>query len=192
MKRLIIFFAAFLLVCNVQAQVSQNDTLPKRNTFYFEALGQGILYSLAFDRLLSFHEKYNTSWSAGFTFIPPASNVDMLLGAQGSYNFLFGKKNHHLELGLGLNVLLDSYNLVSAAGQNEHFKDVYSYFTPKVGYRYQRPKGGVFFRVTLTPEVAFINLIHPPYNYEYFSDCIQNGRTVFLWFGASAGFTLKK
>jgi len=79
------------------------ETIVKRNTFYFEAFGQGLYDSFSYDRLYRTSKKIKTSITAGLTLIP--TKELFVLGAPISYNFLFGQKNHHLELGVGFTVL---------------------------------------------------------------------------------------
>ena len=77
----------------------------------------------------------------------------------------------------------------------------FSFFTPKIGYRYQRPEGGFFFRLTFTPPIAGINIygntkgqgqsMSDSYN-EFFTSAAFFGSPVFPWGGLSIGWTLKK
>src|ERR1039458_3653385 len=89
------------------AQSDSVKHLPKRNTIYIEAFGQGLLNSISYDRLYRIKKKIKSSVSFGGTIMPSIGISDFYSGGQVSYNFLFEKKNHHLELGLGLNFLMD-------------------------------------------------------------------------------------
>jgi hypothetical protein len=112
------------------------------------------------------------------------------LGIPVSYNWLLGKKSHHFELGIGLTSLLVNPN--SNVGT-----DSYTYMTPKIGYRFQRPNGGLFFRATVTPMIAILNVSSIKYNnetYRQFST-LNNvaglGYAAFPWPGLSMGYTFK-
>ncbi|WP_332912602.1 hypothetical protein [Algoriphagus boritolerans] len=69
---------------------------------------------------------------------------------------LFGKSNHHLELGMGIT----SYLTRSLAFNSETFENidkvVFDAAIPvRIGYRFQKPEGGFFFRVGYTPVINF-------------------------------------
>jgi len=193
------------------AQESPDANSIKRNSVYVEAFGQGIYNSFCFDRLYHTDRNIMTSLSVGFTAIP--SRELFVAAVPVSYNFLFGQKNNHLELGMGFTAMYlregrmnvtesttDDHGVRrerSFTGSTDNF---YSYFTPKIGYRYQKNGGGIFFRFTFTPAVAGINSIGgingSEYTVngrgiEYFSSAAFFGYRVFPWAGASIGWTLR-
>jgi hypothetical protein len=199
----------FLLSCILTAtfacygQVAGDSThiLPARNTFYIEAFGQGLLNSLSYDRLFRTDKKTTHSVSAGITWVPVIGIGDFYSGMQVSYNFLFSLKNHHLELGAGLNALMDRETIgVEYLGEKGIQKNYYTYLTPKLGYRFQRSHGGIFFRLTFTPLFALLNksgqvkvgdevVIHA--RSEFFTNVVSFGNRTFPWGGVSIGYTLK-
>ena len=187
------------------------ETIVKRNTVYFEAFGQGLYNSFSYDRLYRTDKKIKTSITAGLTLIP--TKELFVLGAPISYNFLFGQKNHHLELGVGFTILrinMGKIDYTESYPNNQGVEvtntfigsetDYYSYFTPKIGYRFQKPNGGMFFRVTLTPPVAGINRIgsineskyyHHVSNQYFYSAPFFEPYKIYPWAGLSIGYTLK-
>lgn len=179
--------------------MDSSSSVPKRNTIYIEAFGQGLLNSLSYDRLYRTGKKIKTSVSAGVTIMPSIGISDFYSGAQISYNFLFTKKNHHLELGMGFNFLMDEVKEgVEYMGESGNERNYYLYFTPKLGYRFQRPQGGIFFRVTFTPLVAFMNRVGGisiggtevvNSRYEFFTNVVSFGNRAFPWGGISIGYT---
>jgi hypothetical protein len=199
MKIPIIYLGLLLLPILSFGQKDSSRSLPARNSIYIEAFGQGLLNSLSYDRLYRTHKKIKSSVSAGVTVMPGIGTGDFYLGSQLSYNFLFTMKNHHLELGLGLNFLMDEVeNGVDYRGESGIERNYYLYFTPKLGYRFQRPQGGIFFRVTFTPLVAFMNrvgeisvgnmqVVHS--RYEFFTNVVSFGNRAFPWGGVSIGYT---
>lgn len=90
------------------------------------------------------------------------------VGAPIEINYLLGRKNSKLELGLGANLgvyhIKESFNMYYAPseqypqGQVLKVKDTRTsfgyYIFGNVGYRYQRPKGFVF-RIGLSPSFNF-------------------------------------
>lgn len=213
MKQLILktifFVSPFLAI----GQESAKTADVKRNSVYFEAFGQGLYNSISFDRLSHIDKNIKTSFSAGLTLIPHPELF--VIGVPISYNFIFGKTNHHLELGIGFTAMFlrsktnasESYFDQNGVEQRNYFigheTDFYSFFTPKIGYRYQKQNGGFFFRATFTPPIAGINWIgdtkggsHDPIDdshVEYFSSAaFFSDFRIFPWAGFSIGWTLKK
>lgn len=184
-----------------------------RNSVYCEVFGQGIYDAFSFDRLYHIDKKIKTSFSAGLTvmMIPEM----FVFAAPVSYNFLFGEKNHHLELGLGFTFMsfesrkieahvpyINQNGVLSEDDFTGYSYDFYTYFTPKIGYRFQKPAGGIFFRATLTPAIAGINRLGntkggsydvvQPNRMEYFSCTVLRDFPVLPWAGISVGWTFKK
>lgn len=64
----------------------------------------------------------------------------------------YGKSNHHLELGFGFTSLLDRTLDFDSETLELEDKVVFGAAIPvRIGYRYQKPEGGFFFRVGYTP-----------------------------------------
>jgi len=192
MKKLFLVALVFTSFFAVSQQTQQNNEQPfEKNTIYGEAFGQGLGGSISYDRLFNQHRKIMNSHTLGFTFIPKQFEFGdgRYIGGHYSYNFIFGKKSHHLELGLGVTALF----VKNFGGYNS----LYTYLTPKLGYRFQHPTGGLFFRVTATPMVALANV-----NFSYFDGgktslslfknvADMSGSPVFFWPGVSLGYSFK-
>jgi hypothetical protein len=212
MKKIILQSIIFLSPIASFGQENVTRTETKRNTIYIEAFGQGLYNSFTFDRLYNVDKKIKTSFSAGLTTIPHPELF--VVGTPVSYNFLFGQKNHHLELGIGITPMylrqgrIDCSESVTDANgviQTNSFvgyqNNFYSYFTPKIGYRFQKNTGGFFFRFTFTPSVAGINaiggvqggnLIKRNQEIQYFKyAAFFEPNKIFPWAGISIGWTLK-
>jgi hypothetical protein len=212
MKKIIIQTIVFLstILSSGQENVMPEDI--KRNSIYFEAFGQGLYNSFSFDRLYNVEKKIKTSFSAGLTYVPLPELF--VLAAPFSYNYIVGQKNHHLELGVGFTAMYLRQGRINASEEYTdnnglshtnnfmgHSTDFYTYFTPKIGYRFQKPGGGLFVRATLTPPIAGINRIGSLKggnttsdwsSTEYFTSAAFFGYRVYPWAGASIGWTLKK
>ena len=127
--------------------------IPARNAFYVELLGNGLIYSVNYDRRLT----DNLAGRVGFAFVSGEdSDGDrasiVIAPVMGSY--LFGEGNSHFEAGLG--VLLASASVEDVgSGDEDWFDETVEgstvLGTGVLGYRYQRPDGGFVFRVGLTP-----------------------------------------
>lgn len=208
----VLFLISFSFTSFSQSlDTTQSDVSMKRNTIYLEILGQGLYNSLNFDRILHPENRIKHSITGGLSYFRLSYLEEV--AALGSYNFLFGKKNHHLELGIGLSVMsLISFDIQSnqsypnpnggtytvAYTGSQH--SIYSYFTPKIGYRFQKPTGGFFYRLSFTPALAGVNYIGPIEGggnttfggyYEIFNSAAFFGSRIFPWVGMSFGYTLK-
>ncbi|MEM7036236.1 MAG: hypothetical protein AAF570_04585 [Bacteroidota bacterium] len=119
-----------------------------RNTLFFEFGGSGGLFSLNYDGI--FKEKEASAFSArvGLTSFP-VSNNGLFFVVPATANWLYGAGKHKLEAGLGI-----------APTVGFQVEQVISGFfvrgIPVLGYRYQKPEGGFFFRATYTPLISFI------------------------------------
>jgi hypothetical protein len=70
----------------------------------------------------------------------------MFTGIPITCSFVSGKRNHHRELGAGF---LFAEGNQDEAGFNVVNKSIF--VVPFIGYRYQRPSGGLFFKIQYTP-----------------------------------------
>jgi len=212
MKTIIIATIAIFSTINSFGQEINKTSEIKRNSIYVEAFGQGLYNSFSFDRLYNTDKKVKTSFSSGITIIPHPELF--VLGVPISYNFIFGQKNNHLELGIGFTAMYLRQGRINASegitdlngntktnsfvGYENNF---YTYFTPKIGYRFQKNTGGLFLRVTLTPSIAGINsigetqggkFVKQSRQTEYFTSAAFFGYRAFPWAGISIGWTIKK
>ncbi|MBA2612675.1 MAG: hypothetical protein H0U95_11925 [Bacteroidetes bacterium] len=198
MKKFISIFI-FLGPLLTIGQESSNKVIPKRNTIYLEAYGQGVYNSLSFDRLYRLDKKVRTSFTAGLTFLPLLHRpAEMLaIGTPVSYNWLFGQKRSHLELGIGLTFLSLTKRTNSDIEPAMYSTNSFLYLTPKISYRFQNPNGGLFFRVSFAPTVALWS--RERYRSLAYNDLLRqadnpipgSGDMIFPWPGFSLGYTLK-
>ncbi len=181
-KTLYIFILiSFSNLTFAQADLAQKaENLPKRNSFYLELGGQGLLNSFWYDRLYRIDKKIKASLSFGLMVQPRLeSGYYFTAGVPIAGNILLGKKSHHLELGIGFTVL---------GNRNGYY---FSYLNPKIGYRFQRPNGGFFFRAGIVPMVYRFDK-YGSYYYAMDSNYADWQITPIIWYGISFGFTLKK
>lgn len=146
-------------------------TNAKRNTVYIDILGPGGYYSLSFDRLFRVNKKNKNSISIGFE-IAGITKPYFSTYIPTSYNILFGKKNRHLELGIGLTFGLERMyhqSFYSAPQlpvghlleEVDHSINFDLWALPRIGYRYQKENGGFFFRISLTPIIVLLEYEGP-------------------------------
>ncbi len=167
-------FLNFLLISLFSfGQAAGNETKNPQNAFFIEVFGQGIINSFNYERTFNTDHKIVNTSAAGFTFMITGSEA--MYGVPVSYNWITGKKSNHLEFGLGCSYIIDNsrkihvveyytlYDPVSGTNQIVAHPFIgsqaihYLYMTPKVGYRYQQPHGGLLFRVIFTPQIALMS-----------------------------------
>jgi hypothetical protein len=177
-------FALLLLVAGSLHCYGQDTVYvkPADNSVYLEAFGQSLYYSLNYDRILADKGRERIGFSAGISVLP-ISYMEVYAGS-ASANYLLGRKNHLLELGIGLSGMRFiekeiniGYSYIdgdgnaiyySGIGRAEHF---FLYLTPKIGYRFQKRTGGFMARVTLTPPVGLFSKWGETYD-------LTNGQTI--------------
>ena len=144
------------------------DTVLRRNTIYADWFGQSVFYSLNYDRLIRVNKKVKRSFSIGLGFWP-SEWISVMASVPISYNFVFGNKNGHLELGFGLTMFTkEEYRNTYIDVYDNHYD--YSYVVrrdynllifSKIGYRYQKVRGGIFFRAYFSPMANFLHIARP-------------------------------
>lgn len=177
------FIILLLPPSEMGAQENKLVTPLKRNTIFLEVGGQSLYASVSYDRLFRVDKKIKTSVSSGLAILPLKGYF--FISVPTSFNVIFGQKNHHLELGAGMTVLSESYN-----------DRTYNllYFSPKIAYRFQRPIGGPFARVSFVPiMLGAENYSFTHSVYFYHNSIIYNPDNdgLYWWFGLSAGWTFK-
>jgi hypothetical protein len=192
MRNLIASLIILTLINSVFSQENNVSNIFERNTIYTEAFGQGFCWSLNYDRLFNTEKRIMNSYTAGIVYVPESIQFGdgTYYGIPLSYNWLIGKKSHHFELGIGLTSLLVNPNSTVRS-------DFYSYFTPKIGYRFQRQQGGLFFRATATPMIALLNVNTHKFgsdksrSFSTLSNVAGLDYVAFPWPGLSIGYSFK-
>jgi len=120
------------------------DSIPKspnRNSIQFELFGNGILYSINYERILNKKTSYQFCSRLGFTYLPNTATSQSSLGFTGEFNLLMGKKNKFLEIGSGFTYWNNTEDYYYSTG----------FYVPRIGLRYKFPNGKSFIRVGFTP-----------------------------------------
>lgn len=129
--------------------------LPK-NSLYLEVGGSGLIYSINYDRVIQ--DRFSVR--AGAAVYGDSGFFVPVLG-----NYLLGKGNSRLELGLGIAAFSITFGFFDSEEEVSRILGTASF-----AYRYQKPGGGIFGKAGFTP--------------------LFNGSGVLPWFGASIGYTL--
>ncbi|HEU4558620.1 MAG TPA: hypothetical protein VFS20_12255 [Longimicrobium sp.] len=125
-----------------------------RNTFFVELLGNAAIYSLNYERFFTpqLGIRVGGSFLRGETEDGTEASVGFF---PVMATYLLGEGNSHFETGLGIGIVTASADIEEV----DDFSGSDVYGTATLGYRYQKPTGGVLFRVGFTPVYADGNLI---------------------------------
>ena len=143
-KNRILFVTTYLIV-SIQLLYSQEkDSVPSfsKNTIYVNTTTKGALYSVNYDRVFYKTDKLTYSYNFGISILEDAVATPV------GINLFTGKENSHLEFSFIIMPYIDKYK--SFLSKND-LSDKYIYIVPGIGYRYQKLKGGLFFKLTLSP-----------------------------------------
>jgi hypothetical protein len=143
MKKYVIVILLFVLSCSVYSQ-------PKQNSIYFEALGNGGLYSFNYDRMFT----ESLGGRIGFMYLSELdfifTSINDLLLIPITLNYFVGSGNSKLELGGGIvYVSVSGGEFFGIKSSNKSSSNAAG--TATIGYRYQQSSGGFLFRIGFTP-----------------------------------------
>ena len=177
MKGLPLIFLFALIVGTISAQNVQTPI--KKNTIFLELAGNSPFYSLNCDRIVVKEAKWKLAARVGAMYF--GDNRNYLVSTRNKnysipleLSFLKGKYNHNLEIGIGATPFFREY--VETIYYNKFSIGSFG----RIGYRYQKDNGGVFFKAGFTPIIRFKK------NWESY-----NPKYVHPWAGLAIGYTLK-
>lgn len=164
-----------------------DSTAFAKNTIFASALGNGLLYSVNWDRCWHIHSTRWISLSGGLTFLPgsdyPTNFSKISVPFQFNY---FRGRDHHREHGFGLTYGRGWYTGSTNFGEPLASQGIYLFIKP-IGYRYQPIKGGFFFRLNL---LAWSRVIE--FNRKYVEEYgYWETPPIFPWMGLDLGYTFR-
>jgi hypothetical protein len=161
-KHCLLLILVFAISNHCFSQHDINNLFSKRNALYIEVGGNAGYYSLNYDIIFFQKGNFKLDWRNGFSLLP-IINLPIFIPLE--INTLFGKSKHHFECGLG-------YTPVLFLGEtNEKYSDIILF---RVGYRYQKPNGGLLLRIGFTPGISNVDINSDKYSFG-------------PWFGISIG-----
>lgn len=178
---------ALVLTLTTLQSFSQNPSI-KGSTFFIEAGGNTFFYSLNYDRLLKVADKWRLAGRVGAMYLNTftAQNRN-IFAIPIEFSYLRGKQNNFFEVGLGFTAYYDrySYNNPSIPIRDNEVKDLIPMAVLRIGYRHQKPDGGLFYKVGLTPLAGIVLDVRQG------ADNSSPERFAEPWGGAAIGWTLK-
>ncbi len=153
---ILLFFISKAVIISGQNNdkaVTQNS---KKNSVFIEGGGNGFLGSVNYDRITGpIFEKLKISFRIGIgqNIVPFSYSPTLPIAPLVELNLLFGKEKHYFETGFGVNFSSSTddnyYGFHSTSPKR--VTTLFPYETFRLGYRYQKPNGGLFFRAAFTP-----------------------------------------
>jgi len=160
----------FLLILTSESQAQKY-----LNSVYAEILGNGLFYSINYERNILSKEKIFLSPSIGFTSVGrEATGIPVMMLAY------FGGSNSTLETGLGYSGFYREQSF-SNYGVRDSRTFFDHYVTGRLGYRYESPKGFLF-------KVAFTPLYRFKSTYPYNEISAPDGPDPRFWLSGGIGF----
>lgn len=143
----LILYIPFLGITQINANTNIKDSIEneinnnlnngniKKNTIYLELFGNGVFYSIGYERTLVEKNYKGFSLASGFTYFPvPRGDKNILISPQILYTT--GSKYHRLELGLGYTINFQYIEYANEHIEHIHYKDHYIFY--RIGYRYRK------------------------------------------------------
>lgn len=136
-----------MIVCLCGTAPATSPTSPtSQNSVYLELLGNGLLYSLNYDRLIT----ESIGLRVGVSYQKP--NSEEIVTVPIMIQYLTGSGNSKLELGIGVCLVSQpDRSSFSFLDDDKEFEGSGALGTATIGYRYQRADEGLVFRAGFTP-----------------------------------------
>lgn len=133
-----------------------------KNSLHAEFLLPSLNYALNYGRIFYQKEKLKISASAGFSLLyqkadEPIHQAYWVPGYLAEITAFLGKSKHHLEFGIGFYTYREKRFIFDEDFPRNIREEPYwgKTILPRIGYRYQKPAGGFFFRAGYTPSIGF-------------------------------------
>lgn len=140
---------------------SNSETLIPKNSLYLEIGGNAGYYSFNYERIIYRKGVFDFGARVGIAILPHKIGSKTYWESLVPLELigLLGRSKHHLEIGLGYTQSYAAVAKPSTTSIGFGF-DNYDYGSAmffRIGYRYQKPEGGLLFRIGLTPYIDFAN-----------------------------------
>ena len=147
----------------------------KKNSIYAEIGGNGVLYSINYERLFKLSKLFNVTSRIGYGYTDNFNfNKLKTNSIPFEINGLFSlsKEKHFIEIGSGVTYMY----IEDQSTESSNFGTLI--YAARLGYRYQKPNGGIMYRIGITPL------------YDFYSDQqnLVKSNTWFIFGGISIGY----
>lgn len=171
-NKYMLFSALMILVFSKNHATAQSKDLVEskaeifmaKNVLHADFAWSAVGYSLNYGRIIFQKDKLKLAGSAGFSMLFQ-DEIESIHSGYVKPVFLTeitafsGRSKHNLEFGTGFYTYRDKRYYVDGdiPGTTTNKAFWVKSIVPRVGYRYQKPEGGFFFRIGYTPRIDFIN-----------------------------------
>lgn len=136
-KKTMLLVSTLLLLLQLDCFSQDVPQKIAKNSIYTEFFGSAVyLYNISYDRIVFAKEKNKVSLALGAQYLPSIdSPSDYRLSVSPQINYFRGIK-HHFETGIGVAVDFNNGDFIIPI---------------RIGYRFQKPEGGMFYKIGITP-----------------------------------------
>lgn len=166
-KHLVFAVIAFSLLSQnrvlAQAEAeTKGEIFTAKNSIHAEFAGNSGGYALNYGRIISQKNRMKLAVSAGVSMF--YHRLDERIGSDfwvpvfpAEITAFWGKSKHHMELGVGFYTLRNRTYIFDEDFPKNIREQIHwdQFIIGRIGYRYQKPAGGFFFRAGYTPMVEF-------------------------------------
>ncbi len=149
---LVLVFSLSISIC-ARAQ-TKSETFTAKNAVYLDLGGNAGQYAFTYGKLFYQKGALKMMGSVGFALWADRVEGSTVFNPAFPLEFsgLLGRGKHHLELAIGATPHLATGLYINSETLELEDKVVFDSLIPlRIGYRYQKPEGGFFFRVGYTP-----------------------------------------
>ena len=144
LSRIILILAIQFLYYQNSTSQENEPVFKAKNTLFLEASFKEPFYSINFDRIFFQAPKLNWTWHAGFSIT--CDIISLPVGV----DLFTGKNNSHAVFGLTFIPYIAKY---SSMFSDNDLSDKYGNVISTIGYRFQKPNGGLFFQAQVSPAI---------------------------------------
>ncbi|MDO3696059.1 hypothetical protein QVZ41_14495 [Wenyingzhuangia sp. chi5] len=131
-----------------------NSYCQKNNSnIFIELGGNAITYSVNYEKIIKQIKNHNLAIRIGGSYFKKKGQNNIIGIPIGVNLITNNNKNHHLDLGAGVSY---SKGFIQSGTVNNNEWDSYEelFFIPSIGYRYDKLKKGINFRIAYTPLIS--------------------------------------
>ncbi len=141
------------------AQSEKDSSSISRHTIFFEILGSGFPASLNYDIILIYKESIHVSGRVGGFLFPRGSFPLLTVPIEVNFSVNIGKELY-MVLGAGLSYIWGGVSCSDCTKLGYNSSTLFTNF--RVGIKYQKKSGGIFFSAGLTPLIRIHEFNDPP------------------------------
>ncbi|MCH7413244.1 hypothetical protein MM213_07105 [Belliella sp. R4-6] len=157
----LVFFLCFQFSSFAQKEA---EIFTAKNSLFVELGGNPLQYAVNYGRIIHQNNKLKIAASVGFSLryrqpSEPIHSGYLIPVFPAEITAFLGRDKHHFEFGAGFFTILNRRFLSDPDQAGELEEKTYwdRFLMARIGYRYQKPDGGFFYRIGYTPTLAFYN-----------------------------------